>query len=240
MFAKKVQKIGHHIKAKDFKEVPNISCQLESTSKLQRSRPSLCSVFWSRPRVSKGVDPLSNGLSCSLTRVDPGLQLESTPSLNQSRPWPSIGVDPACAQFFRVDPSSSRESTSVQQKLFSPKGVDLQAVKESTLACSLAQEVRTENFYDVEEDSLYRKHRHGGDGGAEAGQPTSAPPSVDCDGGETPMMGSDSDSRKAFVGVFTSSSPVSENGPPSKACNRFSPLPLSSAILPGLCKEAAS
>ncbi|MQL94706.1 hypothetical protein Taro_027369 [Colocasia esculenta] len=62
-------------------------------------------------------------------------------------------------------------------------------------ACSLAQEVRTGNFYDVEEDSLYRKHRRGDDGGAEAGQPTSPPPSVDCDDGESPMMGSDSDSQ---------------------------------------------
>ncbi|MQM02642.1 hypothetical protein Taro_035415 [Colocasia esculenta] len=72
-------------------------------------------------------------------RIDPESLRESTPfkwhvlQPNQSRPRPSTGVDPDCVQFFRVDPSPSRESTSVQQKLFSSKGVDPQFVLESTL-----------------------------------------------------------------------------------------------------------
>ncbi|MQL80559.1 hypothetical protein Taro_013003 [Colocasia esculenta] len=71
--------------------------------------------------------------------IDPESLRESTPfkwpvlQLNQSRPRPSTGVDPVCAQFFRVDPSPSRESTSVQQKQFSSKGVGPQFVLESTL-----------------------------------------------------------------------------------------------------------
>ncbi|MQL92407.1 hypothetical protein Taro_025022 [Colocasia esculenta] len=51
----------------------------------------------------------------------------------QSRPQISKGVDPDCVQFFRVDPSFLRESTSVQKCTFCSTGVDLQIVKESTL-----------------------------------------------------------------------------------------------------------
>ncbi|MQM03633.1 hypothetical protein Taro_036419 [Colocasia esculenta] len=43
------------------------------------------------------------------------------------------GVDPDCVQFFRVDPSLLRDSTSVQKWLIYSKGVELQIVKESTL-----------------------------------------------------------------------------------------------------------
>lgn len=51
-------------------------------------------------------------------------------------------------------------------------------------ACSLAQEVRTGNFYDVEDDSVYRKH---GDGDGE--RHTFLPP-LPCEGGLSPVIGS--------------------------------------------------
>ncbi|MQL68141.1 hypothetical protein Taro_000404 [Colocasia esculenta] len=89
-------------------------------------------------------------LTLTSTRVDPRFMkestlavlsfLESTPAykgsrpplkqsilqVNQSRPQHSKGVDPVCVQFFRVDPSPIRESTSVQKCSFCSTGVDPQ------------------------------------------------------------------------------------------------------------------
>ncbi|MQL87816.1 hypothetical protein Taro_020364 [Colocasia esculenta] len=112
----------------------------------------------SRPQHSKGVDPdcvqffrvdpslirestsvqkctfCSTGVDLQIVKESTLDELESTPAKeNQSRPQHSKGVDPDCVQFFRVDPSLIRESTSVQKCTFCSTGVDLQIVKESTL-----------------------------------------------------------------------------------------------------------